>query len=462
MRVCVVGSGGREHALALALARSANVVVTPGNPGMQGTSPWGHSIESSSSEPQELEADLYVIGPEAPLVSGLADLLRSKGRAVVGPSREGALLEGSKVFMKQILDSAGIPTAPWREINSLEEAKEAFSCFGPPYVVKTDGLAAGKGVLVTRSYEEALMDAEAKLSGRSFGKAGQRLVIEQAMEGEELSVMAICDGKNAVCLPGAQDFKRAWDNDEGPNTGGMGSYAPVPQAMVERAGQEILGPLLTELTRRGIDYRGVLYAGLMATTEGLKVVEINVRFGDPEAQVVLPSVSASLLQVMIEAASGSLSSKEIESDGLDRVCVVLAAEGYPENPRNGVDLDLLWSSTRELGSGNVQVLHAGTKLQDGKLISAGGRVLNVVASGDSLTAARAAAYQVAESICPPGLFFRRDIALEAARAQEASSREAWAGQAEIRSQESQPHQGQDAPPQEARAGRPADSQGVQL
>lgn len=417
MRVCVVGSGGREHALALALARFAEVVVTPGNPGIQGISPWGHVIESSALSPEDLQADLYVIGPEAPLVAGLADVLRSKGYAVVGPSREGALLEGSKVFMKQILDAAGIAHAPWREVSSVDQARAAFLHFGAPYVVKTDGLAAGKGVLVSWSLEEALRDAEEKLSGRSFGGAGRRLVIEQAMEGEELSVMAICDGKKVVCLPGAQDFKRAWDNDEGPNTGGMGAYAPVPDALVQGAKQEVIEPLVQELARRGIDYRGVLYAGLMATSEGLKVVEINVRFGDPEAQVTLPSVSSSLLEVMREAASGSLSG-ELDSDGLDRVCVVLAAEGYPENPRSSVPLDSLSSLGADVASEDVQILHAGTKLEREKLVSAGGRVLNVVAAAKSLVAARARAYRVAEAICPPGLFFRHDIALRAAQAQE--------------------------------------------
>jgi len=285
-RVCVVGSGAREHALAHVLSRSADVVVTPGNPGISGRSSEGYGVASTSSPPEEIDADLYVIGPEEPLVGGLADRLRSMGRLVFGPGADGAHLEGSKEFMKKCVSEAGVPTARWGAFSKLDEASEFLRSLPGPYVVKTDGLAAGKGVLVTDDIVEAQTDAAAKLSGRSFGEAGRRVVIEEALQGTELSLLVVCDGVNAVPLAPAQDYKRLCTGDRGPNTGGMGAFSPVAAAtalVVGKVMDTIVGPTLSALRRSGIDYRGVLYAGLMLTSDGPKLIEYNVRFGDPEA-----------------------------------------------------------------------------------------------------------------------------------------------------------------------------------
>ncbi|MDQ4133507.1 MAG: phosphoribosylamine--glycine ligase, partial [Actinomycetota bacterium] len=301
-RVCVVGSGGREHALRNALATTAGerVVVTPGNPGIPG---------SVSTPPEEIDADLFVIGPEASLVDGLADRLRSKGRLVFGPGADGARLEGSKAWMKQVLDEAGVPTARHGTFTEVEPATAFLNQLPGPYVVKTDGLAAGKGVLVTESRKEAVADVEAKLSGRAFGDAGRRVVIEEGLSGPELSVLCVCDGRRAVPLEPAQDFKRLGDGDTGPNTGGMGAYSPVPVAgpdLVEHVVDAAVEPTLAAMRKRDIDYRGVLYAGLMLTADGPKVLEYNVRFGDPEAQVVLPRFAGDLVAMLADAAAGRL------------------------------------------------------------------------------------------------------------------------------------------------------------
>ncbi|HJV09211.1 MAG TPA: phosphoribosylamine--glycine ligase, partial [Acidimicrobiales bacterium] len=281
MRVCVVGSGAREHALAVALSRHADVVVAPGNPGI----PW-----STTERPEDIAADLFVIGPETPLVNGLADYLRGAGRLVLGPGAAGAQLEGSKAWMKAVLKEASVPTARYGAFADEEPALAFLRSLPGPWVVKTDGLAAGKGVLVTESFDEAAADVRAKLSGEAFGDAGRRVVIEEYLDGPELSLLCVCDGKRAVALAPAQDFKRLSDGDAGPNTGGMGAYSPVPIAgkdVVDEVLERAVLPTLAALQARRIDYRGVLYAGLMLTSDGPKMLEYNIRFGDPEAQVVL-------------------------------------------------------------------------------------------------------------------------------------------------------------------------------
>src|SRR5207248_4057701 len=344
MRVCVVGAGGREHALAHVLARTADVVVTPGNPG---TATSERTI-STPAPPEEIEADLYVIGPEAPLVDGLADRLRADGRLVLGPGADGARLEGSKAWMKEVLGDAGVPTAAHRAFTAVEPALQHLATASPPYVVKTDGLAAGKGVLVTGSLAEAAADVEAKLSGRAFGPAGHRVVIEEGLTGEELSLLALCDGRRVLPLAPAQDFKRVGDGDVGPNTGGMGAYSPVPTAgpdVVDAVVERAVEPLLAALRRRGIDYRGVLYAGLMLTAEGPKLLEFNVRFGDPETQVVLPRLATDLAGLLEQAAAGDLYDTPAFVDDAC-VTVVLASEGYPASPRTGPA-----SGTRAAGRG---------------------------------------------------------------------------------------------------------------
>ena len=405
MRVCVVGSGGREHALASVLGRTATVAVTPGNPGIPG---------SVAAPAEEIEADLYVIGPEVPLVEGLADRLRARGALVVGPGADGARLEGSKAWMKEVLAAAGVPTAAHRAFGPAEvEAAVAFLDGLPGlYVVKTDGLAAGKGVLVTESRSEAEEDVRAKLSGQAFGEAGRRVVIEEGMSGPEVSLLCLCDGAAVSPMASAQDFKRLADGDRGPNTGGMGAYSPVPAvdaAEGERLAEALVAPTVHELRRRGIDYRGVLYAGLMLTPEGPKVLEYNVRFGDPEAQVVLPRVTADLADVLASVAAGAMDAGPTFGDDA-AVTVVCASPGYPAAPRTGEPVEGLEAAAAVPG---VQVFCAGVAADGaGRLVTAGGRVVNVTGVGPTVAVARERAYQAVSALHWPGLQVRSDIAAD--------------------------------------------------
>jgi len=401
----VVGGGGREHALAHVLGRSADVVVTPGNPGIPGSTP---------VPAEELEADLFVIGPEAPLVDGLADRLRAQGKLVFGPGADGARLEGSKAWMKDLLARAGVPTARYGAFTDAGAAREFLAGLAAPYVVKTDGLAAGKGVLVTDDLAEAQADVGEKLSGTAFGDAGRRVVIEEGLRGPELSVLAICDGRTAVALAPAQDFKRVGDGDRGPNTGGMGAYSPVPAAppsVVQEVMDRAVLPTLAQLGEEGIDYRGVLYAGLMLTADGPRVLEYNVRFGDPEAQVVLPRLGSDLAELLASAASGAITEAPVTTPGA-AVTVVLATEGYPDAPRIGDRIEGLEAASATPG---VTVFCAGVAAAgDGGLMTAGGRVLDVTGEGPTIAAARAAAYGAATEITWAGEQHRTDIAAEAA------------------------------------------------
>ena len=405
MKVVVVGSGGREHALAEVLGRSAEVVVTPGNPGIPG---------SVSTPATDLDADLFVIGPEAPLVDGLADELRTQGKRVFGPGADGARLEGSKAWMKQVLVEAGVPTAAHGAFSDLEPALAFLDTLPGLYVVKTDGLAAGKGVLVTESISEAREAVASYLSGEAFGAAGATVVIEEGLTGPELSVLAVCDGTRAVALAPAQDFKRVGAGDTGPNTGGMGAYSPVPVAgddVVDHVMEAAVAPTLAALRDRGIDYRGVLYAGLMLTPDGPKMLEYNVRFGDPETQVVLPRLASDLADLLAGAADGALGdAPAFVADAA--VTVVLASEGYPQAPRTG---DVIEGLAEAAAMEGVTVFAAGVGAGEaGELVTAGGRVLDVTALGPDLATARARAYAAADRIRWPGLLRRDDIALVAA------------------------------------------------
>jgi len=401
VRVCVVGAGGREHALAAALSRTADVVVTPGNPGIPGSTP---------APAEEIDADLYVIGPETPLVDGLADRLRAAGRLVLGPGADGAHLEGSKAWMKEVIQEAGVPTAGYGAFADAEEAVAFLRTLPGPWVVKTDGLAAGKGVLVTESFDEAAADVVAKLSGQAFGDAGRRVVIEEWLDGPELSLLCVCDGTRAVALAPAQDFKRLADGDAGPNTGGMGAYSPVPMAgkdVVDEVLERAVMPTLAALRARGIDYRGVLYAGLMLTADGPKLIEYNVRFGDPEAEVILPRYAGDLAALLAQAAAGRLES-EPSFDDRAAVTVVLATEGYPMSPRTGDVIEGLDAADALPG---VTVFRAGVAHDAaGRLVTAGGRVLAVTGTGDDVAGARATAYDAVSRISWPGMHYRTDIA----------------------------------------------------
>ena len=405
MKVCVVGSGGREHALCLALSRTAEVVCTPGNPGIAG---------STSQPVEEIEADLYVIGPEAPLVDGLADRLRAMGRLVFGPGADGARLEGSKAWMKDFAERHGIASAAHATFDELEPALDRLRSVEGPWVIKTDGLAAGKGVLVTHDLAQAEADVRDKLSGAAFGEAGRRVVIEDYLDGPEVSVLAVCDGRRAVALVPAQDFKRAGDGDAGPNTGGMGAYSPVPvvdKGLLEEIDEDFVQRAIQGLAAEGIDYRGVLYVGLALTSRGPKLVEFNVRFGDPETQVLLPRMTSDLAALLHEAAAGEICTLPEFTDEAT-VVVVAASAGYPGEFAIGHEIHGMDDASAMDG---VQVIQAGTAWgPGGEVVSAGGRVLGVTGTGPDLASARRRAYEGLSHITFEGMQYRSDIAEAAA------------------------------------------------
>ena len=404
-KVVVVGSGGREHCLADILGRTASeVVVTPGNPGIPG------SVDTPATE---IDADLFVIGPEVPLVAGLADELRAQGKLVFGPGAAGAQLEGSKSYMKELLVAAGVPTPAHGSFSEEESALKFLDTMSAPYVIKTDGLAAGKGVLVTDDRERAEAAIRDYLSGQAFGDAGATIVIVEGVSGPEVSVFAICDGEKAVVLSPAQDHKRIFDGDLGPNTGGMGAYTPLPWAdpdLIDVVIKEHIQPTLAELKRRGIDYRGTLFAGLMLTDDGPKMLEYNIRFGDPETQVVLPRIESDLVELLSQAAAGDISMLPTFSSDAFAI-VVLASEGYPSTPRTG---DVIAGVDEARETDGVSVYAAGVQTNDsGALITGGGRVLNVVGRGRTIDDAVNAAYDGVQQISWPGMHYRSDIARQA-------------------------------------------------
>jgi phosphoribosylamine---glycine ligase len=413
VRVLVVGTGGREHAIVRALAADPEVTAlfaAPGNPGIGELAELHEVVPTDPVSVTDLAArtgaDLVVIGPEAPLVAGVADAVRAAGVDCFGPGREAAMIEGSKSFAKELMVTAGIPTAAARTCRTEDEARDALDTFGPPYVVKADGLAAGKGVVVTGDRGAALRHAA----------DCEMVVIEEFLDGPEVSVFALTDGKTAIPLLPAQDFKRANDGDTGPNTGGMGAYAPLPWAppgLADEVMATVVEPALAELGRRGTPYSGVLYTGLSLTSQGPRVVEFNARFGDPETQVVLDRLATPLGGLLRAAAVGDLArAGRPDWRAGAAVTVVIAAEGYPVQSASGDEITGLAEAARQPG---VYVLQAGTsKRSDGALVSGGGRVLNVVAEGDDIPAARGAAYAAAAMIKMRGGWYRTDIAANAA------------------------------------------------
>lgn len=423
----VIGAGGREHAIARALARSASVaevIVAPGNAGTVESAPGRAKIRRGSLtaglDPasivelaQRERADLVVVGPEAPLVAGAVDALEAAGIAAFGPTREAAMLEASKAFLKRFATRHGIPTAPYTIATTMAEAEAAIKRRGAPIVVKADGLCAGKGVVVAATAAEALKAAREMLVEKSFGEAGATIVIEDAITGVEASVLAVSDGERFLVLPAARDHKRVSDGDRGPNTGGMGAFAPVVDAtltpeLMARVERTILKPTIDGMAEEGRAFRGVLFAGLMITPLGEPILlEHNVRFGDPECEAILALIDGDLGELCASAARGALDTSSISiPPGRHAIALVLAAEGYPASPRSG---DAITGIDRAEQTPGVVVHHAGTAEQGGEIVTAGGRVLAVTATGSSATEARARAYLATKLIHFEGMQYRRDI-----------------------------------------------------
>jgi phosphoribosylamine--glycine ligase len=411
MKILVIGSGGREHALVKALLRSKSasaVVCSPGNAGIAREVPCTPLATAREAVQycQHEGIDLVVIGPEQPLVDGWADALREAGMAVFGPSAAGAQIEASKDFTKKLCDNYRIPTARYATFTDKAQALAYVMQEGAPIVVKADGLAAGKGVTVAMSLDEALQAVHECFDG-AFGAAGHRVVLEEFLEGEELSFFALCDGKKAAFFASAQDHKRAFDGDAGPNTGGMGTYSPTPAAsesLHARVMREMIEPTVKGLLSEGIPYIGVLFAGLMLTKDGPKLIEYNARFGDPETQVMLARFTGDLAALLHSCAVGKLDAAQMRFSPHAAVCVVMAAKGYPGSYAKGTEIRGLADAAN-----HATVLHAGTAEKDGQIVANGGRVLNIVATAENFKHARAAAYDAVDAIDWPEGFCRRDI-----------------------------------------------------
>jgi len=430
MRVLVVGSGGREHALCWAIAGSpllTKLYCAPGNPGIAALAECVDigvlDIEQLVAFAQEQAIDLVVPGPEATLVAGLADAMGAADIACFGPVKAAAQLESSKTFTKEICDAAGIPTALWERFDDAEAAREFVRHRGAPVVIKADGLAAGKGVVVATTEAEAIEAIDAMMDRKVFGESGASIVIEECLVGPEVSLFAICDGEDAVLLGSAQDHKRVGDGDTGPNTGGMGAYSPVPgfpPALEEACLEQIMRPALREMVRRGTPFRGVLFAGLMLTAEGAKLIEFNVRFGDPECQVLMLRLKSDLLAGLQAGCDGELRNFNLRLLDTAAVGVVMAARGYPDNPEKG---SVIGGLDAAAGKPDVVVFHAGTQAATGavtgaapgastggSLVAAGGRVLTICGVGPDVPAARKRAYAGIDALAWPEGFCRRDIA----------------------------------------------------
>lgn len=412
-RVLVVGKGGREHALAWKLSQSPQgleVLVAPGNGGLPEASvPISHTdIPALLKFAKRQSIDLVVVGSEEPLSLGLVDVLQDAGIPAVGPTQAASQLESSKAFAKEVMAEAGIPTAAWHVFDSSTEAEDFLQKAAYPCVIKADGLAAGKGVFIVQDYAEACRAVDHCFTG-ALGEAGRRIVVEEYLEGYEISFFCLCDGRNAKPLAAVQDHKRALDGDAGPNTGGMGTFSPHPRWTAELQDAvmaQVVHPLLEVMAKRGIPYTGVLFVGLMITPQGPKVLEFNVRFGDPEAQVLMLRLRSDLLPLLEACAAGRLDQVEVEWDPATAVCVVMAAPGYPGRHALGLPLEIPRLKAYEM------VFHGGTEVREGRLVSSGGRVLHVCALGSDLREARERAYTLVKRITFPHAHYRTDIGLQ--------------------------------------------------
>ncbi|MBN9467546.1 MAG: phosphoribosylamine--glycine ligase [Bosea sp.] len=421
MNILLIGSGGREHALAWAISASPlcdKLFIAPGNPG---TAQCGENVVIDIADHEAVanfcklqRVGLVVVGPEGPLVEGIVDDLAAAGIKAFGPSKAAAQLEGSKAFTKELCAEFGIPTASFARFDDPDAARAYVAKHGAPLVIKADGLAAGKGVVMAETVEQA-NDAVAMMFSGGLGAAGEEIVIEEWMIGEEASFFALCDGLHALPLASAQDHKRVGDGDTGPNTGGMGAYSPAPvmtKAMEARVMAEIIQPTLAGMARRGSPFKGVLFAGLMITADGPKLIEYNVRFGDPECEVLMPRLKSDIVPALLAACDGVLGSFDLRWSDEAALTVVLAAKGYPGTPEKG---SVIADVEKAVAQDGVLIFHAGTQEKEGKLVANGGRVLNVVALGKNVSEAQARAYAAVDLIDWPGGFCRRDIGWQAVK-----------------------------------------------
>ena len=417
MNILVIGSGGREHTLAWKLAQSPKadkIYALPGNPGMADVAMCVEGIAITDNASivdfaQKHAIGLVVVGPEVPLTNGLVDAVTAAGIKAFGPTQAAAQIEGSKSFSKDLMKKYGIPTAKYEVFTEADAAREYIRKEGAPIVIKADGLAAGKGVIVAMTEDEALQAVADIMEDKEFGNAGSRVVIEEFMEGEEASLLCFTDGKTICPMISSQDHKRAYDGDKGPNTGGMGTYAPAPvmmDKMMQETYDKILVPTIKAMEQEGKPYKGCLYAGLMITADGPKVVEFNARFGDPETQVVLPLLNSDLVEIMLACADGNLAEVQIDWSKDAAVCVVMAAGGYPKSYRKGDAI----TGLDEAKAAGALVFHAGTAHKDGNIVTDGGRVLGVVAKAGDVRSAVAKAYAGVEKISFKDAFYRKDIA----------------------------------------------------
>lgn len=420
MKILVVGSGGREHALVWKIKQSpkvSRIFAAPGNPGIaqlaQCIDLSVENIQGLADFAEQEKIDLTVVGPEAPLVAGLVDEFKARGLKVFGPSAAAAELEGSKIFMKDLLKKYCIPSAGYAVFTESGPALEYIRQKGAPLVVKADGLAAGKGVIVAATVEEASQAAIDMLDKKVFGEAGEKIIVEDCLIGEEVSLLAFTDGKTVVPMVPAQDHKRAYDGDLGPNTGGMGAYSPVPhisQDLINQIVEEVIEPTVRAMDAEGREYRGVIYAGLMLTVEGPLVLEFNARFGDPETQVILPRLATDLVEIMEAVATGNLSEIRVDWKQETAICIVMAAGGYPGDYQKGEVIEGIDAANH---LDDVVVFQAGTKNLGEQIVTAGGRVLGVTALGEDIEQARKRAYQGVEKISFIGAHYRQDIGYKA-------------------------------------------------